>query len=501
MPIRLRQAIPFVLAVLASLSVLALNGRPLFYFDSGAYLAQGSDILSRVGLAPKAQKDGAPGVSGAPAAGAAPKAEDKTVVASRSATYGLILALVLRFFGPTGFVAVNLMVIWLPTWLLARQIVAQAAADVSGGSLALPRPVTLAALMLCLGALGSLPFYVAYLMPDIFAPALILIIALITAYGRVLGWRWLALAAAVAGLAVLAHPSHLLIAAIMLPAALLLAPRAKGRRGWVMVALVVLLLGGGLAERAALGLAIEKILHKRVLYMPFLTARLIDDGPGFALLQERCPDPDYPTCALYSVLLMSDDPARFDAPNILFARNPRVASFAILPESEKEAVANAQTGFVMDVLVTRPGDVLASVARNTLTQLVATRVDMTIPTESMGGLAAALSPAFPTSLADGGLVRGDRGWLDSLATFHQAVYALSAAVVAAGLVVPRLLTGFRPFLAMCVIGILANAVVCGAVSEPADRYGARVAFLLPELAGLVLLLLWSRRRAGAVSPA
>ena len=44
---------------------------------------------------------------------------------------------------------------------------------------------------------------------------------------------------------------------------------------------------------------------------------------------------------------------------------------------------------------------------------------------------------------------------------------------------------------MLIIGILVNAFVCGGVSQPADRYGARVAFLLPL--GLAFLQIFLQR--------
>jgi hypothetical protein len=36
-------------------------------------------------------------------------------------------------------------------------------------------------------------------------------------------------------------------------------------------------------------------------------------------------------------------------------------------------------------------------------------------------------------------------------------------------------------------GVVANAVACGALSAPNGRYGARVAFLVPLAAAVVLL--------------
>jgi hypothetical protein len=47
------------------------------------------------------------------------------------------------------------------------------------------------------------------------------------------------------------------------------------------------------------------------------------------------------------------------------------------------------------------------------------------------------------------------------------------------------------------LGILVNALVCGGISQPATRYGARVIWLLPMLATLLALAAADRHRKGA----
>ena len=44
------------------------------------------------------------------------------------------------------------------------------------------------------------------------------------------------------------------------------------------------------------------------------------------------------------------------------------------------------------------------------------------------------------------------------------------------------------FALFILIGIAVNALVCGGVSQPADRYGARVMWLLPFTAAFLLLV-------------
>ena len=56
-------------------------------------------------------------------------------------------------------------------------------------------------------------------------------------------------------------------------------------------------------------------------------------------------------------------------------------------------------------------------------------------------------------------------------------------------VVPGLSTReVRIFAGFVVVGILINAFVCGAVSQPAERYGARVIWLLPFVATVMAMV-------------
>ena len=61
----------YLAAMLACLSVLLINGTPLYYFDTGGYLAQGEQFLKLVGLVQDAQSGGNAG------GGAAEAASDK----------------------------------------------------------------------------------------------------------------------------------------------------------------------------------------------------------------------------------------------------------------------------------------------------------------------------------------------------------------------------------------------------------------------------------------
>ncbi|MDW4549994.1 hypothetical protein R5H32_11590 [Defluviimonas sp. D31] len=470
----MRPALWSVLAAGLCLSVWLANGAPLFYFDTIGFLDQGDNILTSLGL--PADDPAAAGPGDADTQPAAAPAEDRVVNASRSAIYALLLAGLERATGPGGIILFNLCLLWLAVWIAARQIrrAGPAAPPASG----------MTAIALAAGCLGSAPFYVAFLMPDIFAPVLILMLAVLCAFWARMGRADRLAAIALSLAAILVHPSHLLMAAVILPVGLMLAPAAAGRRWWTALGLIGLLVGTGVAERMLFGYAVERFEKKTAHYLPFVTARLIGDGPGRLYLAEHCPDPELATCALFDVLAAGEDPQRFYAPNIIFARSPELGSLRRLPLDAQQAISREQLRFLADVARSDPAGLAWALMRNVATQIGYFRVDMTIPSEA---LLAMPDPDGPSSALRAGRMTGaDRHWLAPLAWLHGAVYLLSAAGLAGLCLGRRLPADLRAMAVMVLIGIAVNALVCGGVSEPAHRYGARVLFLLPLTLALLL---------------
>jgi hypothetical protein len=72
------------------------------------------------------------------------------------------------------------------------------------------------------------------------------------------------------------------------------------------------------------------------------------------------------------------------------------------------------------------------------------------------------------------------------------LYLVSLTVTAVLLFWPRRVPGrIKALIVMLLFGILANALICGGISQPATRYGARVIWLLPL--GATILVLFFRR--------
>ncbi|MEZ5870135.1 MAG: hypothetical protein R3D46_17710 [Defluviimonas denitrificans] len=327
-------------------------------------------------------------------------------------------------------------------------------------------------------SLGSLPFFVAYLMPDTFAPVLLLCIASLTIFGRGMRWWELLLTMGLASFAVVSHLSHLAIAALMVPASLLVSLIITRHRWW-LPALVLVVLGIGFAEQSLLRTAAKEVSGSEVVIKPYITARLIQDGPGLRYLEAHCPNDAIPTCKLYTALQISDDPYRLTATHIVFETSQQLGSFRLMTPDDQRVVAEAQIGFFFDVLADAPFDTTFAFLKNTLIQSRLVSVDMTLPTEAIVAQNAAAS-----GLMTGPFTRAaDRGpWLVRPGQ-RDAGHALPRVADRGGgfLFWPNRVPGrIKGLVVMLLLGILANALVCGGISQPATRAMARqVIWLLP----------------------
>lgn len=475
------------LAVLACLSVLILNGRPLFYFDTIGYVEQGRAALADLGVIARPVETGAETVSAAPGGAPVPR----TVDGSRSAVYALLSGALAELGALEALLALNVVAVLVALWLPMR-----VARRRWGGLAPLAR---LVALPVIAAAAGSLPFYVAYLMPDTFAPVLIIVAATLTVFGRDMRRGETLLALALGGLAVTSHLSHLAIAALMVPAALLFAPILSRRRWWLPPVLVLIIPLIGLAEQRALRLTAGVVSNSEVVIKPYITARLIQDGPGLAYLERHCPDAAIATCALYQALSKSDNPRRFTASHIIFQTSADLGSFRLMDPAAQKAVSDSQTGFFRAVLSEAPVDTALAILGNTFLQAGMVSVDMTLPGDSIiarhDGVTGLASGAFAA-----GRLTADTGWLDGLTPLHEGYYLMSLLIIVALVAVPgRVPAEIRALAVLLCLGILANAVVCGGISQPATRYGARVIWLLPLAAAILTLFAWPRRGAGGTA--
>ncbi len=465
--------------LLAVFSVSILNHGPLFYFDSFAYVDQGNEVLKMI--LPKGSLIAPPAVDATGlATGAVTGGANESVNGSRSVLFGVVMALFYQAHALWAFPVLaavyTVATVWLPVRVAARMNL-------------LPRGrLTMLCLPLLFAAAGSLPFYISYLMPDILAPGLIMISATLFAFGAHMRWGEVILAALLGVIAVVSHPSHLLISAVLMGMFTLIAliSRHKGRWLAPMVLTVLVVMGG--AERLMFRSAVKSIAKSEVTYFPYLTARLIADGPGLTYLQDSCPNAEIATCALFDALSKSDDPMRFTATHIVFETSERLGSFRLMPYADQKRVVEGQMTFARNVVMHDPFGLVAGLLSNTLKQARRDSIEMTVPSANQIAIAAA---KFPEAHTFKGPLITDQSWIPAVEWIHQVVNFIAFLVVLGLLVWPGRVAAPVKLLAIAILmGLFANAFVCGAVSQPADRYGARVIWLLPMLATFMTLFAW-----------
>lgn len=473
---RVRTSAWFILAIVSCFWVVLLNGQPLYYYDSKGYLEAGIKALSFFGLVANQP------VGGEAASTAAASSGDGIINGSRSVVYSLFSASAAYWLKPLSVPFFH-MVVTVASLALLLRIALRGI-----GPATRPFQSTLAMSTLAAG-LGSLPFFVAYFMPDILTGLLLLAIAVsVVAWKYMLWWEAL-LVVALGILAVLSHPSHLLIAAGMLPVVILASIWANGWRWWGPVLMVVILVTAGVSEKFALSAIAKEELDAEVNYYPFLTVRLIEDGTGYAYLQEHCPDEALATCALYQALQQSDDPMRLTASHMMFeVVNAKLGSLRLLPEETQSQIAAEQMHFAMQTFKAHPVRITKAAIRNTLIQARMSSIRMNIAYPETVQFFESLPYFEPGLFRDGRLVVS-RDWVAAVDILHYGYYTICLVVLAMLAFWPgRLRPEGRVFILLVLTGILANAFVCGAISQPADRYGARVIWLLPFLTMLALLL-------------
>lgn len=334
-----------------------------------------------------------------------------------------------------------------------------------------------------LAGFTAAPWFASLLMPDMLAPALVLALFLL-GFGdeRLTRAERLGLGA-VATLAAAAHLAHLPVAAALVLVVL------GVRRDWRPALASALPLAAALLVLVATNLALWGRLTVSPHGAVFLLARLVADGPAARTIAARCPEAGWHLCRWAGRLPADSDAFLWSGDGPVWAPRQDGATpggpISLAPEA---------AAIVAETLAREPLAVLRAAAANTLRQLGMARLGDTLGPEhlavqvgrqlalgfpeeeqrrfaaslqALGRLPAAAAPFLPVQQPALLL-----GLLGTLALWRRA--ALAGDRVRLGL-------------ALCVlVGVVANAAATGALSGPHHRYQARIAWLLPLVAVLGL---------------
>jgi len=485
----------------------AINGGPILFADTTAYIRGPDAIVARLtghrtvwtrnvpAIATSAQASGT--VPGSAATPARSSATDKPILLGRSIYYG-----VLAYLGvlTTGWVTLlaQALVAWACALGLLRHLVDPAD----------PRRF-LAAALLGLGALALSPlsFFASFVMPDIFTGCAMLAAAALlagwdreTARGRI-GWGVLTTFAA------LAHASNVLIllalaaggVAVVLLARLKGASASSGLAAGAAVLVVSAL--AGLAGDAAFAAGITRATGRAPIRPPFVTARLVADGLAGPYLAKVCSErddrPRFVLCRYSSQ--MPPVPSRPWSDGFLWNKDARSGGvFTAAPAATQRALADEQGRFVMAVFLDRPVAVTINALAASLEQAGMTGLnEFNYNRSERAAMPARLPESVLTEVRTTAAYRGTMpvaaaqvvGWLVGFAAL---------CVIAAAIRVGRPPRIAR-YAAVIGAGWLANAMLCGALSTPHNRYNTRALWPLFVLGAGAGVAAASRRRAAGTA--
>jgi putative flippase GtrA len=368
-----------------------------------------------------------------------------------------------------------------------------------------------AVLMALLAGLTTLPYIAGFALPDIFAASVCAAIALLVVYRDTLKrWEQWGVAAILAA-SLTFHTSHILLAAVAIPAALATAwaMKAPGRELKVSGALLggALVLGVALTSGYALG--IKLTTGDDFGRPPFLTARVIADGPGRDYLRWSCAHG-----GKWAMCRFRNTPLR-DSEEIIWSDKPETGAFNRASYSERVMMARQDMSFALHTLAYDPLGQIGASLKNWGLQLVRVRADEPLldpsvylrnPYWSTTDLIPMIKAVGPCTTKGGCVPRFSIIGLEWVHTpflflaLAVMIWRLARSDVRRAAFKERDLAWERPLArmllcaAVVVLAVIINAAVCGAFSIPAPRYQARVIWLIPAIAGIMGLSMVTERR-------
>jgi hypothetical protein len=352
--------------------------------------------------------------------------------------------------------------------------------------------VTIALLTLA----SSLPFFVSFMMPDVFLGLGSLgAILLLFFFDRLsVGERWLVgvFVAATLTFHTTNAPAILVIALVAAGASAAgRIPAKPTRAGLAIVGAGVV---AALAATAIYAPTVRVLAHRELSRPPFLSARLLADGPGRVYLRKVCTDDRTPFVMCRWRALPLDD-----ANDILWSVHRNRGLFEPADHDTRLAITREEPRFVLAVIRFAPLATLRRLAEDSVYELTMVSVVDTLGygdhsliasgpqfRPPLPGVSFCVRRPFYCSSTPLQLVSEDilRGALIASAIFLLARLALSALAVRVWIhrapLSPRLAAAIVAVLTLMVV----NAVICGALSGVYARYEMRIAWLAPLFAAL-----------------
>jgi hypothetical protein len=430
------------------------NGFPLLYPDSMTYLASGRVVAKALFLHRLSEYYGV-----------------------RSFFYSLVILPFHWNVSPWPIVALQCLLVAFVVWLVVRSVA--------------PRH-TLARyliLILALSMFTSASWYAVFVMPDILGPLAYLSIYLLAFARETLSRAERLTLCLIAWWGITAHSSHLMLAAgLWMLLVLVVAFKRKSywRRPRSLRVVLAILVVAAASQMALHGYLYGKpsLNGERP---PYLMARVIGDGPGRWYLEKNCPQLHWAICNHLSQLSDNPDTLLWDEDG----------AYQSATDEEKNQIDREEMPLVLATLRAYPRQQLSRSAANFNQQFL-----------SFGLYGFDANPWMLEQFNEA-MPRARSSYLRSRQA-HDALpldllteiqwWAIVASLAAIAVLIPflwrRHSTRIAGLSLVVAATIVANALVTGVMSVVDDRYGCRVMWMIPLLAG-IFFLDWLNQRETA----
>ena len=343
---------------------------------------------------------------------------------------------------------------------------------------------------------SSAALFANLVMPDVLTGIVVLDLAMLCGFWHRLhrGDRIFVVSSAV--VAIIAHDTHLLVAAAVVGASL--AARLATRRvAWPALGVALGVVAVGVAAGMAFDAAVLDRTGQAPVRLPFMTAHLVGKPVLARFLATHCDGDPAPwhVCAYRGRLPLNWIDFLFD--------NRPTGTFAIAAPDARLAISREDVPLMLAVMRDAPGATAAALITDAGRQLGA----FTLADLSQRDKAGYIDLHFPPAVRSS--IHATRLWasnaaIDGLSRLQVAGVVVSLPVIGlAVLGLSRRRDGSaEPYLLLTWLvaaGVVGNAVVCGVLASPYDRFQARVVWLVPLLALTGTSLYLARRKAAVPS--
>jgi hypothetical protein len=489
-----------------------LNRGPIFFADSLPYLqgaATGFEAMLGIETpwadadkSPEAQAIKDTSLTDVPQAVSSQNEKRYVVSTARSPWYGSTLYLGMLVGGSTLALLIQIISVVIAIVLTTRMVV--------------PKNHALIAVLATAILATPIAVFACLFMPDVFTGIAILAVVNLIAFGHRLSrsmqliWFILLLGA------MLFHTSHFLISVVLLPIGIIIAYWITKRIPVTALFVIICALIGTAGAQSGFGRLVEKVYGEPPMRPPFLSARIIADGPGYKYLQKTCPTNGYALCAYLQnmpIELSQAGAAPWYSDVFLWSDNPKTGAFNIADTSVRRQLSDEQISFTIDVLRHDPIALIKTSVSNGVQQLYWASLDELKYDVGFGESLAQENDAFGL-----GEVENTRLYQGVFPFRSLDILFLSSAVISL-IIVLRTLLKLRNhprqmatpatnisneqsnapanelglFLILILAGVILNALITGVLSGPHDRYQARVIWLI--VLSATLAIAWFKTNA------